>query len=97
VLGALFPPNGRYALLVALTASLDLFVWAKDLFVEARPQGGAYRKAAPFSLDPQRTSDSRAGASTYPPTEGGVAGGGLDFRTIQVCPKDRLPLSPAGS
>jgi len=21
----------------------------------------------------------------------------LDFRTIQVCPKDRLPLSPAGS
>jgi hypothetical protein len=37
VLGALFPPNGRYALLVALTASLDLFICAKDLFVEAKP------------------------------------------------------------
>jgi hypothetical protein len=34
-LGALFPPNGRYALLVALTASPDLFICAKDLFVEA--------------------------------------------------------------
>lgn len=33
MLGALFPPNGRYALLVALTASLDLFICAKDLFV----------------------------------------------------------------
>jgi hypothetical protein len=37
VLGALFPPNGRYALLVALTPSLDLFICAKDLFVEAKP------------------------------------------------------------
>jgi hypothetical protein len=33
--GALFPPNGRYALLVALTASQDLFVCAKDLFIDA--------------------------------------------------------------
>ena len=39
MLGALFPPNGRYALLVALTASLDLFDPAKDLFVEAKPPG----------------------------------------------------------
>jgi hypothetical protein len=35
VLGALFPPNGRYALLVVLTPFPDLFVCAKDLFVEA--------------------------------------------------------------
>ena len=32
MLGALFPPNGRYALLVALTASGDLFVCAEYLF-----------------------------------------------------------------
>ena len=35
MLGALFPPNGRYALLVALTASQDLFTCAKDLFIDA--------------------------------------------------------------
>ena len=35
MLGALFPPNGRYALLVALTASPDLFIYAKDLFIDA--------------------------------------------------------------
>lgn len=39
MLGALFPPNGRYALLVALTASQDLFDHANDLFVEAKPPG----------------------------------------------------------
>jgi hypothetical protein len=36
-LGALFPPNGRYALLVAQMASLDLFDCANDLFVAAIP------------------------------------------------------------
>ena len=41
MLGALFPPNGRYALLVALTASQDLFDHANDLFVEAKPQWGS--------------------------------------------------------
>lgn len=33
--GRIVPSNGRYALLVALTASLDLFVCAKDLFIDA--------------------------------------------------------------
>jgi hypothetical protein len=36
VLGALFPPKGRYALLVALTLSPGLFICAKDLFVGAK-------------------------------------------------------------
>ena len=31
--GRIVPSNGRYALLVALTASLDLFICANDLFV----------------------------------------------------------------
>jgi hypothetical protein len=35
VLGALFPPNGRYALFVALTPALVLLIRAKDLFVAA--------------------------------------------------------------
>ena len=33
VLGALFPPNGRYAFFVVLTATLDLFICANDLSV----------------------------------------------------------------
>jgi hypothetical protein len=37
----LFPPNRRYALLVALTRFPDLFVHAKDLFVEATQHIGA--------------------------------------------------------
>ena len=39
MLGALFPPNGRYALLVALIPSQDLFDCAKDLFVGAKQAG----------------------------------------------------------
>ena len=35
MLGALFPPNGRYALLVALTRAPVLLICAKDLFVAA--------------------------------------------------------------
>jgi hypothetical protein len=35
VLGALFPPNGRYAPLVALSPAPDLLICAKDLFVAA--------------------------------------------------------------
>jgi hypothetical protein len=31
--GRIVPSNGPYALLVALTASLDLFICANDLFV----------------------------------------------------------------
>ena len=53
MLGALFPPNGRYALLVALTPSLDLFICAKDLFVEAKPLTWLHRQhsgAEGFSL-----------------------------------------------
>ena len=35
MLGALIPPNGRYALLVAPSPSQDLFVCANDLFIDA--------------------------------------------------------------
>jgi hypothetical protein len=35
-LGALFPPDGRYALLVALTPAPDLFICAKELFLDAK-------------------------------------------------------------
>ena len=41
MLGALFPPNGRYAPLVALTLSGDLLDHAKDLFVGAKRVEGA--------------------------------------------------------
>ena len=46
MLGALFSPNGRDALLVALTASLDLFICAKDLFVVAILRRSPPRAAA---------------------------------------------------
>ena len=36
MLGALFPPNGRYAPFVALILSPDLFICAKDLFMRGQ-------------------------------------------------------------
>ena len=93
MLGALFPPNGRYALLVALTASPDLFICAKQLFIDANGCAASLLVADPkekYSASNQQSNQNTDDQRSYPSSMG------FDAALLRAAPtpnqKKRLPV-----